>query len=153
MIDINVHFSTLLDDADVMQQIKFALSDWITIPNHKYLPSASGLYFVYEHRCNRFFYIGQSLNLLQRGRKRASVLVWKKALAVCDKPRLAYKLISESEREGTLRQLLYTECLLIGLLRPTWNQVAVPPARKGFKIPWAVTIDDLAIQIPSLEED
>jgi hypothetical protein len=153
MIDINAHSPILLDDADILQRVKFALSDWIFVPDFRNLPSTSGLYLVYDKKSRSCFCVGQSLNLLQRGRRRTDSLAWKKALAVSRTPCLAYKLISGSSREDTLKQLLYTECLLIGLLRPTWNQVAVPPAREGFKIPWAVSIDDLAIQISSPEED
>jgi hypothetical protein len=153
MIDINAYFSTLFDGAYILEQIEYALSDWTSVPKSRDFPSTSGIYLIYDKKSCGCFYIGQSLNLAKRGRMRASVLAWKKALTISRTPCMAYKLISGSSREDTLRRMLYTECLLIGLLRPTWNQVAVPPAREGFKIPWAVSIDDLAIQVPSPEED
>lgn len=106
-------FSELADDG------------WQLTVSASEIPAMPGVYVIFGGgENNRCLYVGQSKNLNKRFQRHSQ---WARAQAGHEKPHIAYQVIQARNPEITDQELLYAECLMIGLLRPCWN--AVTPAR------------------------
>lgn len=114
--------------SDFLEAVQTASRGWNSTLVPRDLPSLPGLYVIYSEVNGICLYIGQSENLSKR------ILhhwAWKKAYYTYGLPHIAYKVIERNTVEETRRELIYNECLLVGLLRPEWN-AAVPAPRSDF---------------------
>lgn len=128
MPETNAHVEILDSVSNFLQPIQLASTGWTSIELPTDLPSTSGLYAIYSEPNGTCLYIGQSENLQKR------ILhhwAWKKAYYTYGLPHVTYKVIERENPDETKRELIYSECLLIGLLRPQWN-AAVPAPRSEF---------------------
>lgn len=116
------------NNRDFSRQIEFVLSDWHISLFPGNLPSHPGLYIIHDRATSAHLYIGQAQNLNNRFQRHWA---WRRAKHSHGLPRIAYKLIKCETYDKTLRELLFNECLLIGLLHPHWN-VATPPPKNDF---------------------
>jgi hypothetical protein len=96
------------------------LSKWVNVSSPNDFPNRSGLYAFYSGKNNKCLYVGQTLNIRSRG---LSHPIWRQALHDQELPYTAYKIIEYEDITKTKQELVYEECLLIGLLRPKWNVI------------------------------
>lgn len=105
-------FSELADDG------------WHLAVSANELPSVAGVYVIFGGENEPCLYVGQSLNLNKRLQTHTQ---WTRAAWGYEAPYIAYQVIQCRNAEITEQELLYAECLMIGLLRPHWN--AITPTR------------------------
>ena len=137
----------VVSESSFPQLIDFVLSDWQSIPSARKLPRLPGLYVIYAWKDGECLYVGQSQSLYNRGQKHWA---WTGAKYRYEVPYVMYKVINNKNAEILKSELIYNECLLIGLLRPKWNSMTPPPrnhsqinSSSSFKvIHWKQLIED-----------
>lgn len=102
--------------------LELASSEWNFVSSPEEFPPHPGLYGFFNSLSNACLYIGRAADLEKRG---AYHEVWQKALFCCVPPKAGYMLLQNEHPEVVKRELYYSECLLIGVLRPRWN--VMPP--------------------------
>ena len=114
----------VVNESSFSQLIDFVLSGWQHISSARKLPHLPGLYVIYAWKDGECLYIGQSQSLYNRGQKHWA---WTRAKQRYELPYVIYKVINSKNAETLKSELIYNECLLIGLLRPQWNSLTPPP--------------------------
>lgn len=110
----------LFHESKLPEILKDALNGWINVLHLNEFPSSPGLYAFYGERGKVCLYVGQTMNIRSRGLSHG---VWKQALQEFENPCAAYKIIECEDLAKTRSELVFQECLLIGLLRPKLNVV------------------------------
>lgn len=149
----NSTYTEIFNKSHSQSLINFALGEWHFVQRFKEFPRRSGVYAVYSGLTQECLYVGQALDLYHRGLRH---WVLKKAIDNQEMPSAAYKIIEYDNQEKTRHELLYNECLLIGLLKPLWN--IGTPSPKPYSLPnrintrnvktvhWTQLIEDVCYQ-------
>lgn len=113
------------------------MKEWNIISTTENFPCRSGIYAFYSGIDGICLYVGQARNLQSRGYRHWA---WEQATRDFESPYAAYKIVESEHFNKTKRELIYNECLFIGLLRPCWN--AATPRPRGDFYEWLVTGDN-----------
>lgn len=102
------------------------MSEWSNASSPTNFPRQSGIYAFYSGMDGICLYVGQARNLQSRGHRHWA---WEQAMRDFESPHAIYKVVESEHFKKTQRELVYNECLFIGLLRPCWN--AATPRHRG----------------------
>lgn len=104
------------------------MRDYVFIPSPKHFPPLLGIYIIFSGSDASCLYVGQAQDMFKRCKNHWA---WNEAMNKYYSAIAAYKLIDTEDVAEAHRELIYEESLLIGLLRPKWNNVT-PSLKNGF---------------------
>lgn len=116
----------LIQQSQLSELLEVLMRQWSTVSSPKEFPYKPGIYAFYSGTDGICLYVGQARSLRSRG---CSHRLWEQATRDFESPYAAYKVIEHGHIKKTMRELIYSECLFIGLLRPCWN--AATPRPRG----------------------
>lgn len=105
----------LIPQAQLSQVMEVVMNEWNTVSTPENFPCRSGIYAFYSSVAGICLYVGQARNLQSRGYRHWA---WEQATRDFESPYATYKVVEGEHFNKTKRELIYNECLFIGLLRP-----------------------------------